>query len=119
MDLRRDAELAGAGKQQLRLCGGEQPLLAGEVMERGDALLDDRRQERRHLVGVGVRADPRGHDVRSQERDDQAHRGSLAAACKQLELMQFVLGGQAVARLDLERRDAPGEDPVVARARAA
>jgi hypothetical protein len=111
-----DPQLARAREQAPGLLTGEQPTLAGDVVEGRHPLLEDARQHLEHLARVVIAVHPGRNDVRAEEGDDQAERGEGATLLEELEVVELVLGGQSVARLDLERCDAGGEDPLVGRA---
>jgi len=61
------------------------------------SLLEDFGQHLQHLARVVIAVAPRGHDVRPEEGDNQTERGGGTTVLEELEVMQFVLGGQSVA----------------------
>ena len=115
MRLGRDAELARGIEQPRGVSGREQSRLAGDVVEGRDPLRLHRGQCLQHRRRVRAGVDSGGHDVSAEKRHDESERRQRTARIQQLELVKLVIGSQAIAGLDLERRHARREDPLIGR----
>ena len=108
MDPGRESRLAPHANQPLGLGRGEQAVLDGDVVELGDALLDDRGK---HLagdeVGVGLpgrgaavsRSDVSGHDVSAEECDDEFQWCQPAGVFEQSQLAQLLVRRSGRSRI--------------------